>query len=196
MTRPDLATFRKRLLLLSSPAESGCVEYVGTRNNGGYGSFWLNTGELKTTLAHRAAWMIETGQTIPEGLTIDHLCRNRLCLNVKHMEIVTRAENTHRAGATEAAAGKRRSITTCIRGHSLTGENLYQDTRGRRACRQCRIVRSSQWAQKNSDRAKGLAERRANLIRKAAARLGISQREFIRTFGKSTKKAMEVLSDG
>lgn len=65
-------------------------------------------------LAHRKSYEILVGP-IPGGLTIDHLCRNRACINPAHMEPVTNAENTRRAAALR---------THCIKGHPLEGDNV------------------------------------------------------------------------
>lgn len=78
---------------------------------------------------HRVAWEMERGP-IPDGLTIDHLCRTPLCANVLHLEPVTLPENVRRAH--EAAAR-----THCKRGHEFTVENtrVYAGTRYCRACK-------------------------------------------------------------
>lgn len=73
----------------------GCIEWQGARD-GGYGKFGVRAG--LTVWAHRFAWEDKRGE-IPEGMTVDHLCRNRACVNVEHMEIVTRGENARRAKA-------------------------------------------------------------------------------------------------
>lgn len=71
-----------------------CHVWTGGRNNKGYGSLRLSEG--KTALAHRFIYEQTVGP-IPGDLTIDHLCRNKLCVNVEHLEVVTRSENSIRA---------------------------------------------------------------------------------------------------
>ena len=82
-------------------------------------------------LAHRKAW-IERNGAIPEGMTIDHLCRTKLCLNVDHMEVVTRSENSRRRNA---------ALTHCKRGHDLLNGDVRIQHRSNgltyRVCRQC-----------------------------------------------------------
>lgn len=76
--------------------------------------------------AHRVAWEQAHGP-IPPGLEPDHLCNNKPCRNVAHLELVTHAENCRRAYDTP----------TCGRGHPWTPETTATRTDGRRACRVC-----------------------------------------------------------
>jgi hypothetical protein len=72
--------------------EAGCWNFVGNRNNKGYGRFRL-WGRLVTP--HRFAYEAFVGP-IPDGLELDHLCRNRSCANPFHCEPVTGQENVQR----------------------------------------------------------------------------------------------------
>lgn len=85
--------------------------------------------------AHRYSYELANGP-IAEGLVIDHLCRVPMCVNPRHLEPVTIAENTLR-GVNPAA--QRARMTECANGHPLIGENLIivGVTRPRRACRTC-----------------------------------------------------------
>jgi hypothetical protein len=64
----------------------------GYRDQFGYGYMALDRDPIG---AHRVAWMLLVGP-IPEGLTIDHLCRNTSCVNPEHLEPVTNSENVYR----------------------------------------------------------------------------------------------------
>lgn len=87
----------------------------------------------KIILAHRFSYETFVGP-IPEGLVIDHLCRNTLCVNPKHLEPVTNTTNVMR-GESPAALGALRK--ECIHGHPYSNGNLYIDSRGYRNCRIC-----------------------------------------------------------
>jgi hypothetical protein len=87
--------------------------------------------------AHRIAYLL-TGQTIPSGWHVDHLCRNHACCNPRHLEAVTHRENLLR-GATVAAAHARK--THCPHGHLYAGDNLVTRRNGQRVCRTCQRAR-------------------------------------------------------
>lgn len=90
----------------------------------------------KNNKAHRVAWEMEHGP-IPEGLTIDHLCRVRPCVNPAHMELVTSSENVLRG---EGVFVRNSRKTHCVRGHEFTPENTYLASNGGRNCRECRRI--------------------------------------------------------
>lgn len=87
----------------------------------------------KRLLAHRAAYQEKYGK-IPEKMVLDHLCRNRLCINVDHLELVTQRENIMRG---EGIARKFAERTHCAKNHLLDGNNIYL-YKNRRLCRACR----------------------------------------------------------
>ncbi len=95
----------------------------------GYGQAYdANGGRL----AHRMAYELVVGK-IPDGLTLDHLCRTRLCVNPSHLEPVTRGENTMRG---DTVTAKNKLKTACPKGHPYDKENTLSRTNGRR-CRAC-----------------------------------------------------------
>jgi hypothetical protein len=123
---------------LEDPA-TGCWVWQLSLTTGGYGQ--IRIPELKRQgPAHRVYYERLVGP-IPEGLELDHLCRNRACVNPSHLEPVTHQVNGLR-GVGPCAENARK--THCIRGHELAGANLYvrRDT-GRRQCKACRELRKS-----------------------------------------------------
>jgi hypothetical protein len=104
----------------------------------GYGRFALRQG-TKQFYVHRLAWTYERGE-IPEGLTIDHLCRNRGCVNPDHMELVTLGVNVLR-GMAFTAVNKRK--THCKYGHEFTPENTYVAPDKGRRCRLCNSLKDA-----------------------------------------------------
>lgn len=99
---------------------SDCWEWQGSIKKSGYGRFHL-THSLGVR-AHRIAYELMKG-SIPKGLVLDHLCRNRSCVNPDHMETVTIGENVLRG---DTFASKNKKKTHCKFGHPFSGENLYK----------------------------------------------------------------------
>lgn len=100
-------------LLERTIRDGDCLIWQGSVQSSGYGCVAAGA-KGKNQLAHRAAWVALNGP-IADGMTIDHLCRNKLCLNTDHMEVVTRGENVRRMLALR---------THCKHGHLVAGENL------------------------------------------------------------------------
>jgi hypothetical protein len=99
----------------------------------GYGQISVGIGKEKVPrLAHRVAWELLRGP-IPAGMVLDHLCRNRACVNPDHLEVVNNKTNTLRGtGPTAINAQK----TSCKRGHSLADAYV---SKGMRYCRTCAL---------------------------------------------------------
>jgi hypothetical protein len=89
----------------------------------------------------RALYELSRGP-LPDSIVLDHLCRNRACLNLAHVEPVSNRENILRGFAPSAVNARK---THCIRGHKLTGANLYITRDGRRQCRPCRTEAMRRW---------------------------------------------------
>ncbi len=116
--------------------KGGLAKSKDKSNSRFYGSFHRRIDQkLVASLAHRLSYELVKGE-IPDGLVIDHTCRNTLCVNPDHLEPVTQRENLLR-GNTENA--KNNAKTHCLRGHEFTPENTYLRDDGKRRTRHCRL---------------------------------------------------------
>jgi hypothetical protein len=125
---------------LLSPYLGPCWDWTASQTDSGYGRIRPGDGTDRWLRAHRVAYEIVRGP-IPPGLTLDHLCRRRVCVNPAHLEPLPLGDNVLRGvGLTAQNARK----THCKRGHLLDVENTYIDTRGHRRCRRCHRERMAQ----------------------------------------------------
>jgi hypothetical protein len=115
--------------------DGDCIIFTGAKA-AGYGRVGHNEGGKHTTLqVHRVAYEYFVGP-IPDGLTLDHLCKNKCCVNHQHLEPVTRSENAKRGAVSNPVIVANREKTHCSRGHEFTPENTYRHGPSRH-CREC-----------------------------------------------------------
>lgn len=109
---------------------NGCFVSTYSVASHGYAQIgWQSAEEGRgVTVAHRAAWVAARGD-IPAGMTIDHLCKNRRCVRVSHLRLLTNLENARRT------SGRDWPLGVCINGHG--NEHWYTRPSGKGLCRQC-----------------------------------------------------------
>jgi DNA-binding CsgD family transcriptional regulator len=158
---------------------SGCWLWIGKVNHLGYGALWIRDSAKKTgwrsISAHRHSYETNIGP-IPDGLSLDHKCRVRCCVNPAHLEPVTHAENVRRGISGEVNGARMRAKTHCPSGHPYSAENTRFNENNHRACRQC-------------DREKA-AKKRANAGVKYTHLSSAQRSEMLNQFanGKTTKE--------
>lgn len=139
--RPELRRLPEYIAVkIEIDEEAGCWNWTARFDRQGYGRIRYAQREFA---AHRAVYEFLTG-AIPDGLTIDHLCCNKACVNPDHLEPVDGPENTRRWAAT---------ITHCHRGHEFSPENTYR-AGSRRSCRLCGRLRSAKYAERKRSKAR------------------------------------------
>ena len=109
-----------------------CWEWTACRSALGYGKTYLDGKYLS---AHRLSYFLAHGKEVPEGMTIDHLCRNPSCVRPDHLEVVSMKENTMRGLAPTSINAKKYK---CNSGHAFDEANTYVDGLGKRHCKACR----------------------------------------------------------
>jgi len=150
----------ERFIKRISVVASGCWNWTGVLDRDGYARFHKSKNQHR---AHRVSYEFHNG-AIPQGLTIDHLCKNKGCVNPEHLEAVTKEENASRHNAegykkwwstlsnkdkvkfieksskkaSKVAAAKKLTATHCRRGHEWKPETTYiVPSTGHRRCNVC-----------------------------------------------------------
>lgn len=130
---PEAERFWRRV-----DASGVCWEWTACRSRG-YGRFARGPEHGSATVfAHRWAYEHLVGP-IPEGLVLDHRCRNTICVNPDHLEPVTIGENVRRG------RNWKRELTHCKRGHAFSPENTLRRDEGGRKCRTCNSATARAW---------------------------------------------------
>lgn len=145
-----LARIDRKIRVVDQGTHESCWEWLGAITDRGYGRVHHNGRPRK---AHRVTYELLRGP-IPDGLVIDHLCRNRLCVNPRHLDAVSIAENNRR-GARSTASGLLIPLDKCVNGHDYTPENTVWRGGARKGCKECARARSaSHYREKRADQPK------------------------------------------
>ncbi len=132
--RPIRERFMEKVLIV----EGGCWLWQGGAiTHNGYGQIYVQ-GRMQR--AHRIGYELFVGP-IPDDKQLNHLCRTRLCVYYRHLEVVTLKENLHKGNGAVATHNRFQAMTHCKKGHKLTPENTYTYLRDGYKCRQCLICR-------------------------------------------------------
>lgn len=117
-----------------SAGVSGCHIFGAARDRDGYGLFHFADAQRK---AHRFAWFVSIGTAVPFDMTVDHLCKNRACVNPAHLDLVRHGQNVRRGNAPTMLAARR---DRCVNGHEFDG------TRSGGRYRKCKTCQRDQQA--------------------------------------------------
>lgn len=136
----DLAKFHKSYTVM----DNGCWQWRRAISRAGYGVMRVTCDSRPRAVnAHRWGYQQLVGPISPE-LTLDHLCRNRGCVNPAHLEPVTQGQNVRRGRAMDFKE-------YCKRGHLMSGDNLSILSSGKRRCLACKRFNNKQAWEKNHD---------------------------------------------
>lgn len=174
-TRPPLDRFMEKV-----DRTGDCWIWTASLDASGYGKFMSKSRNVggRTIHAHRWSYEHFVGP-IPPGLTLDHLCRNKSCVNPAHLEPCTIGENTRRSPTTLPGSNVRK--THCPQGHPYAGDNLIINVRRGRPNRRCATCKADRSADTSA------------LLRRAREALGLSRDEYRNAHGFSRATAFEIL---
>lgn len=112
-------------------SSTGCHFSTYSTGSHGYAQIgWHENGERVVTLVHRVVWAAAFGP-IPEGMTVDHMCKQRRCCNLTHLRLLSNFENGRRTSGRDWPLGR------CIAGHP--NSELIRQPGGKRLCRLCNL---------------------------------------------------------
>lgn len=138
--------------------ENGCwISTYSTASHGYAQIGWQEQGDRWVVTAHRAAWVYHHGQQIPEGMTIDHTCKTKPCVNPSHLRMLSNFENARRTDGRDWKLGE------CVNGHS---NDFLVHRGGKWKCEKC----AAEWARRyyQSNREKVAESQRRYRARKRA----------------------------
>lgn len=148
MKRDPIDRFWSRVTVMPT----GCWLWMGSLHPERYGIFCVD-GRTRM-FAHKWAYKALVGE-YEDGLQLDHLCKVRQCVNPAHIDPVTPAVNNRRSNSRSA---RNLMKTHCVRGHPLSGPNLYVNYRGNRECKKCKRALNRAYMDRRAARRASMAE--------------------------------------
>lgn len=125
---------------VTGPTETGCLISTYSVGSHGYAQIGWQKGEERTmTLVHRVVWIAAHGP-IPDGMTVDHMCKRRTCVNVEHLRLLSNYENARRTSGRDWPVGR------CAHGHP--NSRAHTQPSGKRICLDCRAIWDARYAEK------------------------------------------------
>lgn len=149
-----------------------CWHWPQKTSINGYKSARFGKGRSNVMLVHRASYMAFVGP-IPDGMVIDHLCRNRACCNPDHLEAVEFAENIRR--------GARSGVERCKYGHQYTSDNLiYQKSgNGKKPTKMCRTCRNERFRKYRASGSAGIKESKKKYREKNSEKIKEAHKKWL-----------------
>lgn len=139
----SLRDVKTKLMSKVMITNAGCWQWTGSRFKKKYGDYGQirigRRNDSKLRRAHVVSYETFVAP-IPNGLELDHLCHNTLCINPEHLELVTHPINMKRR--------KDSGLLQCKYGHVYTKETTFYNVKGKRECRICRKIRAQKWYEK------------------------------------------------
>lgn len=133
----------RRITDRCEPGPGGCLISTYSVGSHGYAQIgWHENGTRVMTLVHRALWIHVNG-AIPDGVTVDHVCKNRRCINIDHLRLLPNFENARRT------AGRDWTLGECINGHP---NSELRTTSSGAYCRICRGEWSRRYYEANREK--------------------------------------------
>ena len=122
---------------------TGCWLWVGYRDKKGYGRIHFGK-HSESHLVHRVGYELERGP-IPDGMELDHLCRQPACWSPYHLEPVTHRVNCQRGVCGAVNAARQLAMTVCKRGHPLVEVRYNKNGTAQRWCHVCHNLTRRAW---------------------------------------------------
>lgn len=143
----------------------GCIESKYTATAAGYSQIgWNENGRRYVMLGHRVACIVHHG-AIPPDMTVDHICKNKVCINIEHLRLLSSFENARRGDRRDWPLGE------CANGHS--NDHLVLRSDGRQACGIC----LKEWQKRGNERARARHRERMRTDKEYAERIRKADRD-------------------